>query len=79
MHLSLQEEVRTGLEQLIKEQQQEIESLKLQLQEQNASLQFKNASLEERLQKLESYIATQMKIASDNARPTTDSASGGVQ
>ena len=76
--LSLQEEVKAGLEQLIKEQRREIETLKLQLQEQNATLQLKNASLEERLNKLESYVANQ--IAASTAHPaTTTSANGGVQ
>ena len=68
---ALQEEVQTQLQQ-IKAQRQEIDGLKLQLQQQNASLQ-------ERLSKLESYVATQMKIASDNPPRTTPGANGGLQ
>ena len=50
----------------------EIDGLKRQLQQQNASLQ-------ERLTNLESYVATQMKVASDNPPPMTATVNGGVQ
>ena len=66
-----QDELQTQLQQ-IKVQRQEIDGLKLQLQQQNASLQ-------ERLTKLESYVATQTKTASDNPPPMTATANGGVQ
>ena len=66
-----QDELQTQVQQ-IKAQRQEIDGLKLQLQQQNASLQ-------ERLTKLESYVATQMKTASDNPPRTTPGASGGLQ
>ncbi len=69
--MTQQDQLQTQLRQ-IKVQRQEIDGLKLQLQQQNASLQ-------ERLQRLESYVATQMKTASDTARPATVSANGGVQ
>ena len=73
-----QDELQTQLQQIKTQQQQmqaqrqEIDGLKLQLQQQNASLQ-------ERLQKLESYVATQMKVASDNAPRTIPGANGGLQ
>ena len=63
--------VATQLQQ-ISAQRQEIDGLKLQLQQRNASLQ-------ERLSKLESYVATQMKVASENPPPTTPVPSGGMQ
>ena len=66
-----QDELQTQLQQ-IKAQRHEIDGLKLQLQQQNASLQ-------ERLSKLESYVATQMKTASDNPLRTTPGANGGLQ
>ncbi len=66
-----QDQLQIQLQQ-IKAQRQEIDRLKLQLQQQNASLQ-------ERLQKLESYVATQMKVASDNSQRTAPIASGGSQ
>jgi hypothetical protein len=66
-----QDELQTQLQQ-IKAQRHEIDGLKLQLQQQNASLQ-------ERLTKLESYVATQMKTASDNPPRTTPDANGGLQ
>jgi hypothetical protein len=66
-----QDELQTQLQQ-IKTQQHEIDGLKRQLQQQNASLQ-------ERLTKLESYVATQMKTASDNPPRTTPGANGGLQ
>jgi hypothetical protein len=66
-----QDELQTQLQQ-IKAQRHEIDGLKLQLQQQNASLQ-------ERLTRLESYVATQMKTASDNPPPMTATANGGVQ
>ena len=69
--MAQQDELQTQLQQ-IKAQRQEIEGLKHQLQQQNASLQ-------ERLTKLESYVATQMKTASDNPPPMTATANGGVQ
>ena len=73
-----QDELQTQLQQIKTQQQQmqvqrqEIDGLKLQLQQQNASLQ-------ERLTKLESYVATQMKTASDNPPPLTATANGVVQ
>jgi hypothetical protein len=73
-----QDELQTQLQQIKTQQQQmqaqrqEIDGLKLQLQQQNASLQ-------ERLSKLESYVATQMKTASDNPPRTTPGANGGLQ
>jgi uncharacterized protein involved in exopolysaccharide biosynthesis len=69
--MSQQEQMQTQLHQ-ITAQQQEIDGLKRQLQLQNASLQ-------ERLQRLESYVETQMKTASDVRPATTVSANGGVQ
>ena len=69
--MTQQDQLQTQLQQ-IKVQRQEIDGLKLQLQQQNASLQ-------DRLQRLESYVATQMKTASDTAQPATVSANGGVQ
>jgi len=69
--MSQQDELQTQLQQ-IKAQRHEIDGLKLQLQQQNASLQ-------ERLTKLESYVATQMKTASDNPPRTTPGANGGLQ
>jgi hypothetical protein len=69
--MSQQDELQTQLQQ-IKAQRHEIDGLKLQLQQQNASLQ-------ERLTRLESYVATQMKTASDNPPRTTPSANGGLQ
>jgi hypothetical protein len=69
--MAQQDELQTQLQQ-IKAQRHEIDGLKLQLQQQNASLQ-------ERLTKLESYVATQMKTASDNPPPMTATANGGVQ
>jgi hypothetical protein len=66
-----QGELQTQLQQ-IKAQRHEIDGLKLQLQQQNASLQ-------ERLTRLESYVATQMKTASDNPPRTTPGANGGSQ
>jgi hypothetical protein len=50
----------------------EIESLKLQLQLQNASLQ-------ERLQRLESYVATQMRTASEVQPAVTTARNGGLR
>jgi trimeric autotransporter adhesin len=73
-----QDELQTQLQQIKTQQQQmqaqrhEIDGLKLQLRQQNASLQ-------ERLTKLESYVATQMKSASDNPPRTTPGANGGLQ
>ena len=73
-----QDELQTQLQQIKTQQQQmqaqrhEIDGLKLQLQQQNVSLQ-------ERLTKLESYVATQMKTASDNPPRTTPGANGGLQ
>ena len=73
-----QDELQTQLQQIETQQQQmqaqrqEIDGLKLQLQQQNASLQ-------ERLTKLESYVATQMKTASDNPSRTAPGANGGLQ
>ncbi len=64
-------ELQTQL-QWISAQRQEIDGLKLQLQQQNVSLQ-------ERLSKLESSVTTQMKTASDNPPPTTPVANGGLQ
>jgi hypothetical protein len=66
-----QSELQTQLQQ-ISAQRQEIHGLKLQLQQRNAALQ-------ERLSKLESYVAAQMKIASDNPPRTTPAANGGLQ
>ena len=43
------------------------------------NLQQQNASLQERLTKLESYVATQMKTASDNPPRTAPGANGGLQ
>ena len=60
--MAQQDELQTQLQQ-IKAQRQEIDGLERQLQQQNASLQ-------ERLQRLESYVATQMKIAFD-VQPAT--------
>ncbi len=57
---------------VVQSQQQEIESLKRQLQQQNASFQ-------DRLSKLESYVATQMNTASDNPPRTSPVANGGSQ
>jgi hypothetical protein len=76
--MSQQDELQTQLQQ-IKAQRQEIDGLKHELQLQNASLQLKNASLEERLTKLESYVETQMKTASDVQPATSASPSGGLQ
>lgn len=42
-------------------------------------LQQQNASLQERLSKLEAYVATPMKTASEPASRTTASGNGGVQ
>ena len=73
-----QDELQTQLQQIKTQQQQmqaqrhEIDGLKLQLQQQNVSLQ-------ERLTKLESYVATQMKTASDNPPRTAPGANGGLQ
>jgi hypothetical protein len=73
-----QDEMQSQRSQIKTQQQQmqaqrhEIDGLKLQLQQQNASLQ-------ERLSKLESYVATQMKTASDNPPRTTPGANGGLQ
>ena len=69
--MAQQKELQSELQQ-IKAQRQEIDGLKLQLQQQNASLQ-------ERLTKLESYVATQMKTASDNPSRTAPGANGGLQ
>jgi hypothetical protein len=69
--MAQQDELQTQLQQ-IKAQRQEIDGLKRQLQQQNASLQ-------ERLQRLESYVATQMKVASDNPPRTIPGANGGSQ
>jgi hypothetical protein len=66
-----QEELQTQIQQ-ITAQRQEIDGLKRQLQLQNASLQ-------ERLSKLESYVETQMKTASDVQPATTASSNGGSQ
>ncbi len=76
--MSQQDELQTQLQQ-IKAQRQEIDSLKHELQLQNASLHLKNASLEERLTRLESYLETQMKTASDVQPATIASSSGGLQ
>lgn len=75
MMMEQQEELRTQLQQ-IKGQRQEIETLKLQLRQQNAALQLQNATLEERLSKLESYVATQVKTASEVSTATNASANG---
>jgi hypothetical protein len=69
--MAQQDELQTQLQQ-IKAQRQEIDGLERQLQQQNASLQ-------KRLQSLESYVATQMKIASDVQPATTASPSGDTQ
>ena len=69
--MAQQDELQTQLQQ-IKAQRHEIDGLKLQLQQQNASLQ-------ERLTRLESYVATQMKTASDNPPRTIPGANGGLQ
>ena len=69
--MTQQHELQTQL-QRIKAQRQEIDGLKLQQQQQNALLQ-------ERLSKLESYVATQMKTASDNPSRATPAANGGLQ
>ena len=77
-----QDELQTQLQQIKTQQQrmqalwQEIDGLKLQLQLQQ---QQQNTSLQERLTKLESYVATQMKTASDNPPRTTPVAKGGLQ
>ena len=69
--MAQQEQLQTQL-QRIDAQRQEIDGLKRQLQLQNASLQ-------ERLSKLESYVETQIKAASDNAPRTALAANGGLQ
>ena len=69
--MAQQDDLQTQLQQ-IKAQRQEIDGLKRQQQMQNASLQ-------ERLQKLESYVETQMKIAADNPPRTVPGANGGLQ
>jgi hypothetical protein len=69
--MTQQDQLQTQLQQ-IKAQRQEIDGLKRQLQLQNASLQ-------ERLQRLESYVETQMKTATDNPPRTTIGANGGLQ
>ena len=69
--MAQQDDLQTQLQQ-IKAQRQEIDGLKRQLQLQNASLQ-------ERLQKLESYVETQMKTAAENPPRTTPVANGGLQ
>ena len=66
-----QEELQTQLQQ-IKAQRQELDTVKRELQTQNASLQ-------ERLQKLESYVETQMKTASDMQPTSSSGAKGGLQ
>jgi len=68
--MAQQDELQTQLRQ-IKAQRQEIDGLKRQLQQQNASLQ-------ERLTKLESYVETNIKAASNNA-PRILTANGGLQ
>ncbi len=69
--MAQQDELQTQLQQ-IKAQRQEIDGLKHELQLQNASLQ-------ERLSKLESYVATQVKTASDIQPVTSASPNGGLQ
>lgn len=69
--MAQQEQLQTQL-QRIDAQRQEIDGLKRQLQLQNASMQ-------ERLSKLESYVETQIKTASDNAPRTAPAANGGLQ
>jgi hypothetical protein len=69
--MAQQEQLQTQL-QRIDAQRQEIDGLKRQLQLQNASLQ-------ERLSKLESYVETQIKTASDTAPRTAPAANGGLQ
>jgi uncharacterized membrane protein len=76
--MAQQDELQTQLQQ-IKAQRQEIDGLKHELQLQNASLQLKNASLEERLTKLESYVETQMKTASEGQPVVSASPSGDSQ
>ncbi len=66
--MSQQEELQSQLQQ-INSQRQEINSLK-------HDLQLQNASLQERLEKLESYVATQMKTASD-VHPAATTATNG--
>ncbi len=66
--MSQQEELQSQLQQ-INSQRQEINSLK-------HDLQLQNASLQERLDKLESYVATQMKTASD-VHPAATTATNG--
>jgi hypothetical protein len=69
--LAQQDELQTQLQQ-VNAQGREIESLRLQLQQQNISLQ-------ERLQNLESYVLTQMKNASSASRAAIAGSNGGVQ
>ena len=66
-----QEELRMQHQQ-IQSQRQEIDRLKQELLLQNASLQ-------ERVQKLESYVATQMKTASDVQTAATTATAGGLR
>jgi trimeric autotransporter adhesin len=70
--INTQLERTNAQQQQMQVQRQEIDGLKLQLQQQHASLQ-------ERLRRLESYVATQMKTASDNPPQTTPGANGGSQ
>ena len=69
--MSQQDQLQTQLQQ-IKAQRQEIEGPK-------HDLQLQNASLQDRVQRLESYVETQMKTASDVHPATTVSANGGAQ
>jgi hypothetical protein len=68
--MSQQDELQTQLQQ-IKDQRQEIDGLKHELLLQNASMQ-------ERLEKLESYVATQMKAASEVQTAATTATTGGL-
>lgn len=69
--MSQQDELQTQLQQ-INSQRQEIDSLKHELVLQNASMQ-------ERLQKLESYVATQIKTASEVQTAATTATAGGLR
>jgi hypothetical protein len=69
--MSQQDQLTTQLQQ-IKAQRQEIDGLK-------RDLLLQNASLQERLQKLESYVATQMKTASEVQTAATTASTGGLR
>ena len=70
--IKTQQERVNAQQQQMQAQRQEIDVLNLQLQQQNASLQ-------ERLSRLESYVATQAKTASDNPPQKTPGANGGLR